>query len=55
MYDINNLAKLKRLDENNTEAMKADYRNGVLAVRMPKREESRPKQIKIGVTSNGKS
>jgi HSP20 family protein len=37
----------------NTEAIKADYRNGVLSIRMPKREESRPKQIRIGVGSNG--
>ncbi len=38
----------------NTEAMKAEYRNGVLTVRMPKREESKPKQIKVSVASNGK-
>jgi HSP20 family protein len=38
----------------NTEAIKADYNNGVLSIRMPKREESRPKQIKIGVGSNGR-
>jgi len=37
----------------NTEAVKADYHNGVLSIRMPKREESRPKQIRIGVGSNG--
>jgi HSP20 family protein len=37
----------------NTEAIKADYHNGVLSIRMPKREESRPKQIRIGVGSNG--
>ena len=37
----------------NTEAIKADYQNGVLSIRMPKREESRPKQIRIGVGSNG--
>jgi len=37
-----------------TEAIKAEYRNGVLSVRMPKREESKPKQIKIGVSENGK-
>jgi len=37
-----------------TEAIKAEYRNGVLSVRMPKREESKPKQIKISVSENGK-
>ena len=37
-----------------TEAIKAEYRNGVLSVRMPKREESKPKQIKISVPENGK-
>ena len=38
----------------NTEAIKADYHNGVLTVRMPKREETKPKQIKISVAENGK-
>jgi len=38
----------------NTEAIKAEYKNGVLAVSMPKREETKPKQIKIGVSENGK-
>ena len=38
-----------------TEAIKADYQNGVLSIRMPKREESRPKQIRIGVGSNGRA
>ena len=38
----------------NTEAIKADYRNGVLSVSMPKREETKPKQIKISVSENGK-
>lgn len=37
-----------------TETIKADYRNGVLTVRLPKREESKPKQIKVSVSSNGK-
>jgi HSP20 family protein len=37
-----------------TERIKANYRDGVLSVRMPKREESKPKQIKVGVTTNGK-
>jgi HSP20 family protein len=39
----------------NAEAIKADYQNGVLSIRMPKREESRPKQIRIGVGSNGRA
>ena len=39
----------------NTEGIHAEYGNGVLTLRMAKREESRPKQIKISVSSNGKS
>jgi HSP20 family protein len=39
----------------NTEAIRAEYRNGVLTVHMAKREESKPKQIKISISSNGKS
>jgi HSP20 family protein len=38
----------------NADAIKAEYRNGVLTVRMPKREESKPKQIKIAVHADGK-
>ena len=38
----------------NAEGIRADYRNGVLTVRMSKREESKPKQIKISVSGNGK-
>jgi len=38
----------------NTEAIKADYRDGVLTVKMPKREESKPKQVKVNVATNGK-
>ena len=34
--------------------IQADYHNGVLTVHMPKREESKPKQIKIRVSTNGK-
>ena len=34
----------------NTEAIKAEYKNGVLTVEMPKRAESKPKQVKINVT-----
>jgi len=38
----------------NTDQIKADYRNGVLTVNLPKREESKPKQVKVTVSSNGK-
>src|SRR5258705_1288784 len=33
----------------NAEAIKADYQNGVLTLTIPKREEAKPKQIKINV------
>jgi len=33
----------------NTEAIKADYQNGVLSLSIPKREEAKPKQIKVNV------
>jgi len=36
----------------NTEGIKAEYKNGVLTVTLPKREESKPKQIKVAVTNN---
>jgi HSP20 family protein len=36
-----------------SENIRADYRNGVLTLRMAKREESKPKQIKISVSANG--
>lgn len=39
----------------NTEGIHAEYRNGVLTVNMPKREESKPKQIKISASANGKN
>ncbi len=38
----------------NPDAIKAEYRNGVLEVRMPKREESKPKQIRVSVASGSK-
>jgi len=38
----------------NTEAISAEYKNGVLTVQMPKRAESKPKQVKVNVeASNG--
>ena len=33
----------------NTEAIKADYKDGVLTLIIPKREEAKPKQIKVNV------
>jgi HSP20 family protein len=33
----------------NTEGIKADYKNGVLTLSIPKREEAKPKQIKVNV------
>jgi len=33
----------------NPEAIKAEYRNGVLSLAIPKREEAKPKQIKVNV------
>jgi HSP20 family protein len=33
----------------NSEAIKADYQNGVLELTVPKREEAKPKQIKVNV------
>src|SRR5271157_907150 len=33
----------------NSEAIKADYQNGVLTLSLPKREEAKPKQIKVNV------
>jgi HSP20 family protein len=40
----------------NTDAIAAAYRNGVLTVTLPKREETKPRQVKVTVTSaaNGK-
>jgi HSP20 family protein len=37
-----------------TEGIRAEYQDGVLSVHMPKREESKPKQVKISVSGNGK-
>jgi HSP20 family protein len=33
----------------NAEAIKADYQNGVLTLSIPKREEAKPRQIKVNV------
>jgi HSP20 family protein len=33
----------------NTESIKAEYKNGVLTVEMPKKAETKPKQVKISV------
>jgi HSP20 family protein len=35
----------------NAEAIKADYQNGVLTLTVPKREEAKPKQIKVNVSA----
>jgi HSP20 family protein len=32
-----------------SDAIKADYQNGVLTLSLPKREETKPKQIKVNV------
>ena len=40
----------------NPEAIGAEYKNGVLTVKLPKREESKPRQVKVTVNAanNGK-
>ena len=38
----------------NAEQIHAEYKNGVLTVTMPKREESKPRQVKVSISSNGK-
>jgi HSP20 family protein len=35
-----------------TESIKAEFKNGVLTVEMPKRAESKPRQVKVSVTNN---
>ena len=37
-----------------SENIQAEYRNGVLTLHMTKLEESKPKQVKISVSANGK-
>ena len=41
----------------NPDGIKAEYKNGVLTVNLPKREESKPRQVKVAVnsSSNGSS
>jgi HSP20 family protein len=39
----------------NAEAIKADYKNGVLELHIPKREEAKPKQIKVNVATQAAS
>jgi HSP20 family protein len=36
----------------NTEGIKAEYKNGTLTVELPKRAESKPKQVKINVNGS---
>jgi HSP20 family protein len=36
-----------------SENIRADYRNGVLTLHMAKREESKPKQVKISISAHG--
>src|SRR5881296_4709163 len=36
----------------NSDAIKADYQNGVLTLNIPKREEAKPKQIKVNVATH---
>lgn len=38
----------------NTEAIQAEYKNGVLSVQLPKRAEAKPKQVKVQVAAAGK-
>ena len=35
----------------NAEAIGAEYKNGVLTLTLPKRDESKPRQVKVNVTS----
>src|SRR6202049_3393978 len=37
----------------NPEAIRAEYKNGVLTVNLPKREEAKPRQVKVSVNSSG--
>jgi HSP20 family protein len=35
----------------NADAIKAEYRNGVLTIRVPKLEEAKPRQVKVNVSA----
>jgi len=37
----------------NPEAIRAEYKNGVLTVNLPKREEAKPRQVKVAVNAAG--
>jgi HSP20 family protein len=37
----------------NAESIHAEYKNGVLTVNLPKREESKPRQVKVNVNASG--
>jgi len=37
----------------NAEGIKADYQNGVLTLVVPRREEAKPKQIKVNIAASG--
>jgi HSP20 family protein len=39
-------------DTVNPEGVKADYKNGVLTVKLPKKEIAKPKQIKVEINNN---
>lgn len=38
----------------NPEAVAAEYKNGVLTVKLPKRAEAKPRQVKVNVAAAGK-
>lgn len=38
-----------------SDAIKAEYQNGVLTLSIPKKEEAKPKQIKVNVSAPGKA
>lgn len=39
-------------DTVNPEGVKADYKNGVLTIQLPKKEVAKPRQIKVNVNAN---